>query len=99
MFQNGLDRKDAIFVIVPLALHPSFVRKTVATKILLADTFVAFKNNYFLFAVFFIVASSMFKVAGSLQSKQKAGLSETTTRLFIPDERSNSTQDFTTSTR
>ena len=38
-----------------------------------------------------------FKVVGSLLSNQNTGMSENTTRIFIPHERSNSTQDFTTS--
>ena len=37
-----------------------------------------------------------FKVVGSLLSNQNTGMSENT-RMFIPHERSNSTQDFTTS--
>ena len=38
-----------------------------------------------------------FKVVGSLLSNQNTGMSENTTRIFIPHERSNSTQYFTTS--
>ena len=38
-----------------------------------------------------------FKVVGSLLSNQNTGMSENTTRIFIPHERSNSSQDFTTS--
>ena len=38
-----------------------------------------------------------FKVVGSLLSNQNTGMSENTTRIFIPHERSKSTQDFTTS--
>ena len=38
----------------------------------------------------------MFLVVGSLQSSQNTGMLETTTRIFIPHERNNSTQDFTT---
>ena len=45
------------------------------------------------------VMSSLFEVAGSLQSKQKAALSEQQQGYIIPHERSNSTQNFTTSTR
>ena len=36
-----------------------------------------------------------FKVVGSLLSYQNTGMSENTTRIFIPHERSNFTQDFT----
>ena len=38
-----------------------------------------------------------FKVVGSLLSKQNTGMSENTTRIFIPHESSNSTQGSTTS--
>ena len=37
----------------------------------------------------------MFLVVGSLLSSQNAGMSETTARIFIPREHTNSTQDFT----
>ena len=37
------------------------------------------------------------KVVGSLLSNQNTGMSENTIRIFIPHERSNSTQDSTTS--
>ena len=42
---------------------------------------------------------ALFLVVGSLLSNQNARMSKNTTRIFIPYERSNSTQDFTTSAR
>ena len=44
------------------------------------------------------VASSLFEVAGSLQSKQNAGLSEQQQGYLFQTKVVNSTQDFTTST-
>ena len=45
------------------------------------------------------VASSLFEVVGSLQCKTERRVVGTATRLFIPNKRSNSTQNVTTSTR
>ena len=45
-----------------------------------------------------VTSSNVFSgsLLGSLQSSQNTGMLETTTRIFIPHERNNSTQDFTT---
>ena len=46
-----------------------------------------------------VASSNVFSSRYSLLSKENTGMSKTTVRIFIPHERGNSTQDFSTSTR
>ena len=59
------------------------------------DRCSAIRKMFYLVCCKFDVLSGRY----SLLSKQNTGMSKTTTRIFIPHERSNSTQDFSTSTR